>query len=64
MVSTRRSGEKQQKNLEVLVWGYRLDPHNWEKRGRTLVEQAISPDTLKDLVDLFGREPEAWWSLL
>lgn len=50
--------------LEALVWGYRLDPYNWEERGRTLVEQAIFSDTLKDLVDLFGKEPEARRSLL
>ncbi|MDW8069171.1 MAG: hypothetical protein RML46_09675 [Anaerolineae bacterium] len=52
------------KTLEALVWGRLLDPDNWEKQGRALLKELITPDSLESLVSLFEKEPELWKSLL
>lgn len=50
--------------LEALTWGQRLDPRNWEEKGKKIIAQLIIPDKLEDLVKLFAREPEIRKSLL
>ncbi len=64
LVEGNRQPEPTLPVLEALAWGHRLDPRNWEEKGRELVGQLVAPDHLEALVHQFEQAPEAQRSLL
>ncbi len=50
-------------DLEALIWGAGLEPREWEVKGKSILNQVMTPENLGRLVELFRRH-ETWRTLL